>query len=598
MIRYSCVGILLFLFDISFSQIEVDTTFNIDSTEVYVESQDEQMMDEEDSQLLDVFETEKPIPADIDFWKTSIEIRSRFTRKLQTVKGYESGKYLGSPLKSYQRVKLNQGKYITAGILIEKDAGEKKVNDFINGFISYKSSGIISGVILGDYIVEAGQGLVLWRGYDFSKGASITTGTIRKGRELRSQLSSDENGFLRGAAVTLRLSNLSTLIFYSQKYLGASIDTLGELKSIYTTGYYRTETEIFKKSKLKETLLGARGVYEFDEEKTFGITYYQTSFSNILRFDGSGKFIGKKYSVLGTDYSLKFNELKLYGEVAANDNKNISGISGILISPFRAVHIVSLYRNYSPNYFSRYSNPFGEKFGGSNEEGFYFGIELRPIKSVILSSYFDQFVFPKSSSINYPSRGNEYFIQLTYRVNSQLNLAVRYREKRSDVNQKVLDTFSRDIQIIDERRRQAYRLNSDYSFSSKMKIRFRIEYQTIKSVFTNTEEVGRLIYQDYNFKPIEGLSINCRINYFKTDSYNSGIGQYENDMPGVLTIPYFYGEGIKWYLLVTYKILRTLDLSVKYSNLIREDVKRIGTGLDELPANYDNRIGVQVELKL
>lgn len=598
MIRYLCFMILLFLYDISFSQIEVDTTFNIDSAEVHVESLDEQMMDEEDSQLLDVFETEKPVPDDTDFWKTSVEIRSRFTKKLQTAKGYESGKYLGSPLKSYQRVKLNQGKYVTAGILIEKDAGERKLNDFTNGFISYKSSGTISGVVLGDYVVEAGQGLVLWRGYDFSKGAGITTGTIRKGRELRSQLSSDENGFLRGAAAKFQLSNLSTLIFYSQKYLGASIDSMGEIKSIYTTGYFRTETEISKKAKLKEVLHGARGIYEFDEEKKLGITYYQTSFSNILRFDGSGKFIGKRYSVLGTDYSFKFNGLKLYGEVAANDNKNISGISGILISPFRTVHIVSLYRDYSPNYFSRYSNPFGEKFGGSNEEGFYFGIELRPIKPVIISGYFDQFVFPKSSSINYPSRGNEYFIQLAYRVNSQLNLAARYREKRSDVYQKVLDTFSRDIQIIDERRRQSYRLSSDYYISSKMKIRFRFEFLTIKNVFTNKEEVGRLIYQDFNFKPTEGLSINCRINYFKTDTYNSGIGQYENDIPGVLTIPFFYGEGIKWYLLINYKILRKLELSIKYSNLIREDVKRIGTGLDELPVNYDDRIGVQVEFKL
>jgi hypothetical protein len=596
--RCSCAVILLFFYNVSIAQDEVDTTFNIDSTEVYVESLDDQIIDDEDSQLLDVFETEKPVIADIDFWKTSIEIRSRFTRKLQTAKGYESGKYLGSPLKSYQRVKLNQGKHITAGILIEKDAGERRLNDFINGFISYKFNGTKSGVTLGDYVVEAGQGLVLWRGYDFSKGADITTGTIRKSRELRSQLSSDENGFLRGAAVNLQLSNLSTLLFYSQKYLGASIDSVGEIKSIYTTSYYRTETEISKKSNLKETLLGARGVYEFGEEKILGITYYQTFFSDKLRFEGSGKFIGKRYSVLGMDYLLRFKELKLYGEVAANDNNNISGISGILISPFKTVHIVSLYRNYSPNYFSRYSNPFGEKFGGSNEEGFYIGIDLRPMKPIIITSYFDQFVFPKSSSINYPSRGNEYFVQLTYRLNPQFNLTVRYREKRTDVSENILDTFRRDIQIIDERRRQSYRLNSDYYFSSKMKIRFRFEYLTVKNLLTNNEEVGRLVYQDYNFKPTERLSVNCRINYFKTDSYNSGIGQYENDIPGVLTIPYFYGEGIKWYLLINYKILRTLELSVKYSTLIREDVKRIGTGLDELPSNYDNRIGLQVELKL
>jgi hypothetical protein len=101
-----------------------------------------------------------------------------------------------------------------------------------------------------------------------------------------------------------------------------------------------------------------------------------------------------------------------------------------------------------------------------------------------------------------------------------------------------------------------------------------------------------------NFKTKGRFNPEFRISYFKNDSYNSGVGEFENDLPGVLTIPVFYGEGVKLYSLITYKVWNTLRLSIKYSNLIREDVKKIGSGPDELPSNYDNKVDVQVDFNL
>jgi hypothetical protein len=128
---------------------------------------------------------------------------------------------------------MNQGKNISAGILLEKDVGERKVNNFTNGFIGYKSDGLFSSVMLGDNIVERVQSLSLWRGYDLRKCSNITAGTIREERGLMSHLSADENGFLRGGAAKFKLSNLSAIIFYSQKNLSSSIDSINKAASIY-----------------------------------------------------------------------------------------------------------------------------------------------------------------------------------------------------------------------------------------------------------------------------------------------------------------------------------------------------------------------------
>ena len=599
MIRIILLMILQTVFTTTiYSQDDSDKYGKQDSTEVDLESLVEQTTEEEDSQLLDVYEKEKSTFEDVDFRRTSLEVRSRVSQKIQRSEGYNDDQYLGSPLKSYQRIRINQGENISAGILLEKDAGEKKVNDFTNGFIGYKSDGLISSVVLGDYIVEGGQGLSLWRGYDLRKGSNITAGTIREERELTSHLSADENGFLRGGAAKFKLSNLSTIIFYSQKNLSASIDSLNEVASIYTTGYYRTESEIAKRSKFREILYGARALYNFAQNKRIGITYYHSSFSKRLRLGRENGFSGDKYSIVSLDYSLKFNEINMYGELSSHNRKYVSGLSGVLITPVKYMKIVSVYRNYSFKYFARYANPFGEHNGGANEEGYYLGIELSPFKTINLSVYSDQFRFPQLSSICYPIRGSEYFIQVDYRMFTKMKLSLRYRRKCIDVSQKISDIVNREIEIIDNETKQNYRMNIDYRFASTVKLRFRTEYLTLVTQLTRKKETGILFYQNVNFKTTDRFNLEFRISYFKTDSYNSGVGEFENDLPGVLTIPVFYGEGVKWYALITYKVWNSLRLSIKYSYLVREDVNKIGSGPDELPSNYDNRIGVQVDFNL
>jgi hypothetical protein len=581
-----------------YSQDDSDKYGNQDSTDVDLETLVEQTTEEEDSQLLDVCEKEKSTFEGVGFGRTSLEVRSRISQKIQKSEGYNDDKYLGTPLKSYQRIKMNRGKNISAGILLEKDAGERKVNDFTNGYIGYKSDGLISSFVLGDYIVEGGQGLSLWRGYDLRKGSNITAGTIREERGLTSHLSADENGFLRGVAAKFKLSNLSTILFYSQKYLSASIDSVNNVTSIYTTGYYRTASEIAKRSKLREILYGARAFYNFADNKRIGFTYYQSLFSNRLQLGGGNGFSGDKYSIVSLDYSLKLNEINIYGELSSHNRKYVSGLSGVLITPSKYVKIVSVYRNYSSKYFARYANPFGENTGSANEEGFYLGIELSPFKKINLSAYSDQFRFPKSFSICYPTMGSEYFIQVDNGVFPKMKLSLRYKRKSSDVSQKISDIANREIEIIDSEIKQNYRMNIDYRFSSAVKLRFRAEYVNLATQLTRKKETGILLYQNVDLKTNDRFDLEFRISYFKTDSYNSGVGEYENDLPGVLTIPIIYGEGVKWYALINYNICNSLRLSIKYSYLIREDVKKIGGGLDGLPSNYDNRIGLQFDFNL
>ncbi len=582
---------------LSYSQSEVDTLVYDDTTDTYIEELIEQTTEEEDSQLLDVTEYEVPAIDKVSAHKISISGRSRFSQKLQPAYGYISGKYSGTRIKSYQRTKVEQGENIAAGLLFEKDAGEKYINDFTNGYIQVKNIWLMKSLILGDFIFESGQGLVLWRGYDFQKGAIITAGTFKEGTGLKPHLSSDENGFLRGAAAHFELSDISASIFYSRKYLSASIDTFNNVTSIYNTGFFRTESEISKRANLLELLYGSRISYNYLNKFKFGITGYTTEFSRNLFLHSGKKYAGRRYGIVGSDYIIKFDEIKLFGELAYSSKKNLSSVTGILITPLKQVKLVSLYRIYPYGYFGRYANPFGENYGGSNENGFYIGMQITPVKRFKISAYYDQFIFPVSSSLNYPVRGNEKFIQLESKLIKDIDIYLRYRQKQVDKKVKISDDFNRDVGIIDLKNKNNYRFNVDYILNRNYKFRFRIEYQTVGMKSSSDYEIGKMVYQELTYRGSNRLAIKCRISLFRSDSYNSGISQYENDLPGVLTIPVFYGRGIKWYLLIKYRLLGSLDLSTKYSCLIREDVKKIGSGWDELPGNYDNRIGIQLDFK-
>ena len=71
--------------------------------------------------------------------------------------------------------------------------------------------------------------------------------------------------------------------------------------------------------------------------------------------------------------------------------------------------------------------------------------------------------------------------------------------------------------------------------SNKIRLRGRFEYNSFRINSLNSNENGYLIFQDIRFSPSNSLNIYGRIIFFKTDSFNSAIYEYENNLTGVLT---------------------------------------------------------------
>ena len=168
-------------------------------------------------------------------------------------------RYAGSPVKAYLRHSFSFANQIYFGVTAEKDAGEaffRKNNpygfDFYSAHFQLNTKGLLKTLTAGDFRADFGQGLVLWSGLSFGKSAMVLN-TMRYNSGLRKYSSSDENRFMRGAGVTLRLKPLDVSLFYSRKAIDATVMATDEngkataASSFPTDGYHRTPTEIAKK---------------------------------------------------------------------------------------------------------------------------------------------------------------------------------------------------------------------------------------------------------------------------------------------------------------------------------------------------------------
>ncbi len=575
-----------------FAQGQVSTGQDSSETSDIMEQLVEQGGDNEDSPIIELLSNEQEKPSQ------RLQLRSRVLHRLQLPAGYDDGTYLGSPAKLYHRMKVSAGTQISGGVLAEKDPGERRVNDFLSGNLFIRETGLFSKIILGDFLVESGQGIALWRGFDASKGADIVSPVLRKSRGVVPYLSSDENVFFRGVALQANIQNLYVGVFYSNRKRAATLDDNGNVTSFYTAGYFRTENEEAKRSTVSETLFGAVTRYQISKYREVGVTLYKTSFSNPLRAGAEHRDVQNNFFMTSFDYRIGISSATLFGEWATSGG-HIGGMSGLVFQPVSVVKMVSAIRRYPSGFVSLHGLGFGERMGMNNEYGIYCGISLKPVKHITLTGYADQFSFPEPHGISqFPSYGSERFLQLNVKSFNRLGLALRYVQKRNDVEKVVQGTNGFMTKKTLPEFRNTMRLQLEYDVNKEIRLRVRYERVHVDSEFQVQDERGMLIFQDVVFMPNDRLRCDARMVFFQTDSYASRVYEYENDLEGVLSLPVLYGRGLRWYMLVKYDILSFFKISIKYSELIRDDIKRIGSGAERLPSNHDNRIGMQIDMEL
>ncbi|MCX6149357.1 MAG: helix-hairpin-helix domain-containing protein [Ignavibacteriales bacterium] len=519
-----------------------------------------------------------------------LNVRSRIIKDIQTRKGFSENKFAGSNYKTYNRFKLQYDKNIQIGFLSEKDAGERSLADFTAYHFDLKDFGILRRLVVGDYNLAFGEGLALSSPYGFSKGGNAVTSVIKSTKNIIPYLSSNENQFFKGAAFNLMYSNINLTTFYSNNKLDASIDSSSmEISSLVIDGYHRTENEIAKKQIVNELFYGCHLNYSVKDLFSTGLLFYHSEFN--IPFQPSNPFdiFGNNFNCFSFNYKLHLDNFFFSGEAAWNNS--LASINTVQLKLTNELTTVISIRSYPQDYFPLHSFGFGENSGSTiNEFGIYTGINFKT-KIGNFNFFFDQFKFPGATYNNpLPSKGIEFYLDYEVKPIKKVELNLRYKNEQKEV----AENFNTEKKLY-PRVIQSLKTEIGYQVSSAIKLKSRFDYTNYFITDAGINEHGYMFYQDIKYKPSKQFSLNLRMIYFQTDSYNSRLYEYENDLNGVLANPVLFGTGIRWYFLAKYQLQKLITISIKYSETTKPNEKTLGSGYSEIQGNLDNRINLQLD---
>ncbi len=537
----------------------------------------------------------------------------RVSQVLEKSKGFDKSttgtKYIGSPQKILFRYRYTYKNLLQFGLVGDKDAGEqfgkgsqKTGFDFYSAHLFARNIGIIKSLALGDFSVNMGQGLIQWQGLAFKKSVDVM-GVKRQSAVLRPYSSAGEFYFHRGAGITIRKGKYEATAFASLRKLSANFvaDTVNNedfISSFLTSGYHRTASENADRNNLTQTTFGGNVIYRSSNWQVgFNGIYYNFSLPVQKRDEPYNLYAisGKNWYNFSVDYSYTYKNIHVFGEAAADKNFNKAFVNGLLVSVDPRVDISFVLRTISAAYQSINGNAFTENTYPTNETGFYTGVTIRPAIGWRIDAYGDLYKFPwLKYLVDAPSHGKDFLTQLTYTPNKQVEIYSRFKSETKQSNQSGNTTVTNFLVTIPK---QNWRTQVSYKLNSALTLRSRVELLWYDKHNESNSEKGFLTFFDFLYKPLlTPYSAVLRLQYFETDSYDSRIYAYENDVLYSYSIPAFYDKGYRYYFTLNYDITKRISFWLRWAQTIYRDKSIIGSGLDEIKGNKKSDIKLQARL--
>jgi hypothetical protein len=567
------------------------------------------------------------------------EVTARTDFPLYTKDGYRDKPQSvveASPNKIYRgnsnyhslRYQLRSMHRVTAGFQIEKDAGED-VMDYCAGYVMVNQIGNIRTLIVGDYKLGFGQGLVINNGMSFGKSSGwglFSNTSVTHG--IRKHSSMSEANHFRGAAIDYGLGeNAHLTAFLSYRNVDGTLrtDNHNAISSLKTDGLHRTLLERSKKGIVGELSAGGNFGY-FHKGWLLGLTGIVTHFSMPLapKFNTPStryrRFYpqGTLFSALGASYSYRRDRWVVQGEYAfstsngvddhsvlpsevkhSHPNRGAAAVNSMRYKLNNYTYLSALVRYYDARYATIYSRAFGENSRPQNELGAFIGITAEPWTKVHLEAYMDCFQSPEQRyRAAAGAKGFESQIKMTYNPSDRTSWQIRYRLKSKQQDVKVRN----DVTQLYYATRHDLRVQWNYRLHKQFLLK-----TTAAGVYyihpSSSDEIGYLLTQhlrwERQMKRIHGKQrADFSITYFHTDSYASKVYTNEPSLLYTLGMTSLFYHGVKAIVLYSTNISSRLSLTCKISATKYFNRDTIGTGLEMINASHKEDIQLQLRWKL
>lgn len=362
------------------------------------------------------------------------EVTARMDFPLYYRKGelVEKDGYRGNGLGNRMRYSLSSA-HVQFDLHTKKDAGERFF-DSHGGAVALKDMGCLQMLVVGDYRISFGEGLVMGNG-----GWNVKSNpSMRRLSGLRPMTGYAETGFLRGVAATLNLNkSWQVTTFFSRRGQDATLTPEGEVKTLIASSYHRTDTECGKKHNVQATLVGGNVTWAHRSSYVGATGYYQT-FSRSLN-PGSETYRqiyprGENFGVVGLHYGTRWKDFIVGGETSfSTQQKGLATLQRIAFL-VNARHTLSLVqRYYNEHYYSFHASAMGESSNVQNENGVLLSWQGEPWSGWKFSSYVD-FFFQRwpAYGMKHSNKGQELMGKVAFLPNQHHQLSLSYRWKSKE----------------------------------------------------------------------------------------------------------------------------------------------------------------------
>ncbi len=485
---------------------------------------------------------------------------------------------LGDPYRYYTRLWLQATPYLSAALIAEKDPYEPFQwrpdqryygYDFISGHIAVGQLGSLRRLIIGDYILQVGQGLVFARGLGFGKGGDPILTLKQPSYGLVPYTSVNEFQFWRGGAAVLRFSPEWELTAMASRRWqdGTPAQTIQDttedaevvVQTLLSSGLHRTPSELARRQNLRHDAAG--GILTWRKRwHNAGVTLLHQRFDPPLNLSGRQPyryygFIGEENLLASGFWDFTAGNLNLFGEAALSRSGG-KALTASVIAPLHTTLDIALQvRHFDPNFHSLYGYTFAERpFAVQNEQGLYLGVRLRPSPRWEVTAFHDLYAFPwYRYRANSPTQGHESLFQVSYTIRRRLHIYARLRHETKPYNLSSAFAAGEYLYRLIPHTRSYVRLHGVYELGPTWRYQSRIE---ISHYQRETRTYGYLLYQDIRWQPNFFYSLSVRWVVYRIESYDARIYTYEAMPPTTFFIPGYYGEGQRVYALLRVRVGR------------------------------------------
>lgn len=480
------------------------------------------------------------------------------------------------------------------GLAVEKDPGERLFIgsrggpfDFQSFHLALREVGRLQSLVLGDFQVDMGQGLIHWQGLAFRKTADAGL-VLRQGQGFRPYQGNDENRFHRGMAGGVDIGRMRFSAFIASDRMDGNLvidstsDVPMHVTSLQTSGLHRTASEREDRDAFRQTVLGGTLSYR---KEVFRASLNAISYAFMVPLMAGTRpadlydISGNGWANLSIDYGWTLRNMHLFGEVAVDRRGSKAFLQGLLMSLHSKLDLSLVFRDIAPGYRAIHAQAFTEQSAPMNERGLYTGIVLRPHPEWRLDAHADLFAFPAPThSADRPSHGGGGMVHLLWKPRRHVEMTLRWQSEAKESNTNCEGCRMRGIGVV---RRIGIRWQ--LSVENPFGVSFRSRLEHTRYVEGAEAGEGFAAFAEVRYKSLQSpYSVAARVSLFDTEGYAPRVYAYENDVPFSHSMSALYGRGARAYVLAGRRLGKGGHLALRLS----------GTGKREAESRTDGNQGV------